>query len=268
MVKVLEAFQQRKLVDNSYSEDRTFIGETTIGIIDGARGPLFRDPGLLAGLLGAAANYLSQLDGQTDAQEGVHHLTQLAKTHKDCAGAPAPLSHTGGFVFCVVHTARREVWRLGDCGYAIDGSDRAAQIEAESVGAKQRALILRSQVVKGLSVSDVMTNADYDSLIDTHVDAQMHFANQASDAYGFGVINGAPVPQQFVEVEPIPIGVQEIVVTSDGYPRASATLAGAEALLDRYLREDPLCIGVNMGPKGLGPGRRSYDDRSYIGICL
>lgn len=268
MATVLEAFDQGKLIDRNYSEDRTVIGQNAIGILDGARGPLFRNEEFITDLMNAAVHFLTALDAKADPYDVVAQHTKLVRTFKQEAGAPTPASHTGGFVFCIVHPERREIWRLGDCGYGIDGQVRPTGIRAETVGANQRALVIRSQFVQGLSVSDVMAHADYDDLISAHVDAQMYFANKTSDEYGCGVINGDPVPEQFIEIEPIPAGAREIAITSDGYPSPLATLADAEQLLDRCLREDPLCIGSNLGRKGLGHGRQSYDDRSYIRIKL
>ena len=78
-------------------------------------------------------------------------------------------------------------------------------------------------------------------------------------------------------------GEHEIVLASDGYPLAHCaatssqgiwgetanaylptTLIEAERVLAVALKDDPYCCLTNVSTKGIRPGQRSFDDRTYM----
>jgi pentapeptide repeat protein len=86
--------------------------------------------------------------------------------------------------------------------------------------------------------------------------------------YGYAGIDGRPVPQSMVVVHPLPPGVTELIIATDGYPEIHPTLARSEARLTELLAEDPGCVGALMGTKGLTDGQLSYDDRAYLRLRI
>lgn len=264
-MRIVERFSVGKLKASDGTEDRLVMGPNVCGVVDGARGPKHQNPDLLAGILERAVSFLAHDAERMSATRAVDRLTEIVREAKKGA-SDAPLTHTGGFVFCVYNARAREVWRVGDCAYAIDGSVRSNPIEAEAVGAQQRALMIRSRLARGESAAEIMADPAYRMLLVAHLDAQLHFANRADEPYGFGVVNGAAVPECFVQIESVAHSASEVVITSDSYPRPANTLAEAEGELARLLTLDPMCIGQNLGPKGMEPSMTTYDDRTYIRI--
>ena len=55
-----------------------------------------------------------------------------------------------------------------------------------------------------------------------------------------------------------------VVLASDGYPLLRPTLQQSEQDLDRLLKEDPQCCRLYESTKGLKPGNKSFDDRTYV----
>ena len=81
--------------------------------------------------------------------------------------------------------------------------------------------------------------------------------------FGYDVIDGGRIHADHVKV----FAVQKddcVVMASDGYPKLFDTLEETEEYLQQALREDPSCIGVLRGTKGVAQGNVSYDDRTYV----
>ena len=257
--EILDRFSLGKLDGDGYSEDRLIVGAGAVGVIDGSRGPDYRNTDVLAEILAqgveafeAAHEPLATLDG----------LAGMARAVKARAGIET-MGTTGGFVFCVYVAARREIWRLGDCLFAIDGRVSENSFVPEGKVAAARAGFLRTLLELGASPEEVMADPGYDSLIDPMLRRLCLFLNDGEHPFGIGAITGDPVPERFLEVVPVPAG-SVVEISSDGYPGLEGSFTATEARLQALLAADPMCIGENLGAKGLGPGRVSYDDRSYV----
>lgn len=268
-MKIIEQQSRGKLKTSAYNEDRVVIGPNVVGIVDGSRGPMYLERDMIENILSDSVALLSTLSDESDTETTISSLTEICAHHKKAMGLDAPMTHTGGFVFCIYIKSKRQIWQVGDCAYSVDGKIVSNDIAAETIGSRQRALIIRSRLLQGEAPMEIMKDPKYDQLIDEHLDAQLHFANRDEDAgFGFGVINGQPVPSSFIRVASLSKDARELVIVSDGYPEPTATLLKAEQKLAKMLETDPLCVGMNIGPKGLGPDRISYDDRSYVRLSL
>jgi hypothetical protein len=91
--------------------------------------------------------------------------------------------------------------------------------------------------------------------------------NRPDQRYGYGALDGQAVPDLFVEIMPVPDGVREVVITSDGYPTPAPTLAESERLLAERLARDPLMLDPPE-TKGKRPAANSFDDRAYLRVAL
>jgi hypothetical protein len=60
----------------------------------------------------------------------------------------------------------------------------------------------------------------------------------------------------------------ELILSSDGYPRLFDTLLETEDYLKQCLIEDPLCYKTIISTKGIKEGQSSFDDRCYLKIRL
>lgn len=166
----------------------------------------------------------------------------------------------------VFDSTRRVVWRVGDCPFRVgdrvwDEPKRIDRVTGDFRAAYYAALT---------DAGKVPEPADQDpgrAAIMPLLRIQTSLTN-VSGEFGYGMINGTPVPQEFVTVVEVPDDVHEIVLASDGYPTVPRTLSLAEAELLELLEVDPLCVGPLRSTKGLVSGMRSYDDRCWVRVRL
>ena len=90
------------------------------------------------------------------------------------------------------------------------------------------------------------------------------FANKAGNSYGYSVLNGGEIPEELVKVIRLSEGEHEILLASDGYPVLKPTLQQSEQELERIMKDDPQCCRLYESTKGLKPGNKSFDDRTYV----
>lgn len=180
-----------------------------------------------------------------------------------------PLS--AGYALALVNGARREVWRVGPVHLLCAGLGRSEDLgwpPSLLVAAQARALILHALLAH--------TSADYDprrlqaadpsrALIAPLLTAHASLAN-APRALGYGLINGAAVPPEYLEVHRLQPGAREVVLASLGYPSVRGTLGASEQALAEVLREDPLLIDRFPYVRPVRPGQDGYADRAYVRV--
>mmetsp|Transcript_13529 Transcript_13529/g.19800 ORF Transcript_13529/g.19800 Transcript_13529/m.19800 type:complete len:407 (-) Transcript_13529:215-1435(-) len=191
--------------------------------------------------------------------------------------------------------SRRELWRLGDGSYRIDDTHLSLGHKAiDELTAHVRSVRLEMALLSG-----EFSLTDENDLETTHpkkdigrdcilplLQNQHVFCNVAVEEsdddneeeeigekalkrkYGYGCLNGTYIPDQYLEIIPIPLNAREIVMASDGYPCVENTLEKSEKVLQQLLKEDPLCFRTNKSTKGIMNGNSSFDDRSYLRIAL
>lgn len=100
------------------------------------------------------------------------------------------------------------------------------------------------------------------------IDIQQHLANKVGP-WGHGCINGQRVPDEYIEVIPIPKRGAEVVIASDGYLTVLPTLAETEARLRQMIRKDPAAIGEHWSiGKSTRSSARAPDDRAYLRFTI
>ena len=145
---------------------------------------------------------------------------------------------------------------IGDCHCLVGGQyyDNPKPYEQEL--AEQRADIISRS---GLPAEHFL---HHDTARDAIIPHMLETMQQQNKTYA--VIDGFPIPQQYVRVITLDFQPWEIVLASDGYPFLLPTLADSEQRLERQRLEDPLNIGTFKATKAFLPGNNSFDDRSYI----
>ena len=171
---------------------------------------------------------------------------------------------------------RHEVWSFGDCVLRINQRDFRFQKEGDILFAALRAFCIqieqdrREMSPKQESVqSDYRTSPKEQGLsqygrekILPYLKEYVSLANR-NVPFGYDVIDGGRIHPDHVKV----YAVQKddfVVMASDGYPKLFDTLEETEEYLKQALKEDPTCIGILRGTKGVDPGNISYDDRTYV----
>lgn len=154
---------------------------------------------------------------------------------------------------------RREIWMAGDCQCMIDGLHYDNPKPCEREIAEERASILAKALASGATVQELQGDDIGRKAILPKLKAACKGQNVV-----YPVVDGFPIPTHLVKVIPVGKGLHDIVLASDGYPQLKPTLRESEEALSRLLREDPLCIRMNVATKGLARGQQSFDDRTFV----
>ena len=201
--------------------------------------------------------------GTVTPREIVSMVSDLLACTKQRFGL-AERRHTGGFHMVLYVEPKRQIWRVGDCQFRMGGRTFTNELEVEAIGARQRAVLIAAMQMRGMSDDAIMASNAYRDIFMPFFAPLLDFANRTDHPLGFGVMNGLPVPDSFIQVFDIPAGVTELVLTSDGYPQVFDTLAETEDHLAGLMQRDPMCISEFQTSKGLMPGLCSFDDRTYL----
>jgi hypothetical protein len=244
--------------DPMRNEDRFVLADPFYAVVDGATAKgdyTGESPGRRAAA--AVEDAIRALDPMASAREGADRFSAAIKmTHRLTAEASASV--------LMISLARGEIWAIGDGWVSIDGVTRHFRHETEARGAYARAALLlalrqrtggeqllgkdpgREMILPLLRAEHLLSNVDRD------------------DPLCFGRVDGQRVPDRFLNILPVPATWRSIVLASDGYPELLETFEASErALADRIAR-DPLFIEEPPMTKGVRPGHRSFDDRTWL----
>ncbi|MEA5364928.1 hypothetical protein VA596_35715 [Amycolatopsis sp., V23-08] len=241
--------------------DRLVLGEHVLGVADGAtKKPWDAGPDG-ATLAEAVAGHLAATAAGCPAREAVDSATALVRELLGDAGVGSAVS------FCVLHLGRREIWRVGEGRVLLDGKPVSPRPSGERAVAEARALVLRRHLADGVPEATLLAEDPGRAAVQELLRALVGLRNRPDPRYGYGALDGQDVPDLFVEVVPVPEGVREVVITTDGYPSPAPTLAASERLLAERLARDPLMLDPPE-TKGKRPAANSFDDRAYLRVAL
>lgn len=246
--RIIEKFTTSKSGKNDgTNEDRIVITDNFAAVIDGATSKE-KTGGTAAELV---AQTIKILKPNTPAQEAVKIIQNSLKNQIGSASA------------LIYSNSRKELWSIGDCRYSLNGETHKQEkkidiINAEIRSAKAHELISQGMTIEQLRENDLSREAIMPNLI-----KQKELENSAEEL-GYPVLNGK---NEDVKVKIIKIpAASTLILASDGYPVIEDTLKKSEAALKKMIIEDPLCISVNKGTKGVKAENESYDDRTYVKI--
>ncbi|BEL02847.1 hypothetical protein Q0Z83_010380 [Actinoplanes sichuanensis] len=265
-MEIIEQFVLGKSGHPHLCEDAIVVTDSHAAVIDGATdvsGRSFhgRSGGWWA--MDACRDALGRLPGDV----GVH--TALEALTAELAARAEP-GHTAASV-TVYSRARREIWQIGDVGFAYRGLPaeigRPRKL-VDRVATSFRVAVLAAEAAAGRISLDRVVDDDPGRLAARAlVSRQSAFRNKVG-LYGYAAVDGHPVPASLLVVHRVPDGIDELVIGSDGYPQLGATLAESESELARLLAKDPWCVAELAGTKAVRPGQVSFDDRAYLRLGL
>lgn len=263
---VVEEFVEGKST-NRACEDITVVTSDFAAVIDGATdetGALFN--GKSGGLV-AAETLASAIEGlapSSTAREFADELSgSLKRAMRTVEDDDAPERWPSASLVCLSF-ARREVWRIGDCSFLVDGEAHLGTKRVDDAAYGFRAAINASLIAAGTPLEEIRRNDPGAGYARALHDLQQQLSNREGP-WGFGCINGRFVPDQFVEVFPIAREVDEVVLASDGFPDLRSTLEASETRLRELLEIDPAAVAELWGVgKAFRPGANSVDDRAYL----
>ncbi|MEV4108358.1 hypothetical protein [Nonomuraea sp. NPDC049695] len=264
-----------------HGEDRLLVlddgrGVRCAAVIDGVTDKSGRDFGGASGGALAAdcvARTLAALPADVTVGEAVASITaELAALRRTWA-VPDDDLRAPAAVAAVAWPRRRLAWRVGDVHLAVGRRDGGRLRWDRHVGGKlidtvlagARAAYLHCLLLEGEHPENLAATDPGRALIRPVLERQAALANR-DDAgpFGYGVLDGRPVPERFVETFVLPQDAWEVVLASDGYLGPAQNLVTAEAELRASLRADRLRIMDHAATKGMAPDARSFDDRAYL----
>lgn len=168
----------------------------------------------------------------------------------------------------IYNVNRKEVWQIGDCPCMIDHALYENPKYWEQPIAQARALFLEKELAEGKTLRDLQqqdTGREY--VLPLLRYSFIYQNNEDHPAYGYGVIDGFPIPNRYLRKHQA-AGARQIILSSDGYLHLFPTLSQSERYNSEMLTKDPLCIGQHKMTKGVMTDNLSFDDRTYIRIQI
>jgi hypothetical protein len=271
-VRILEQHVVGKHPDQRLCEDMVVVHGPFVAVIDGATDKSGKritttEGSITSGRFAASvlATAVESLQAGVSPAAAVRHFTTVLGAAIDEACGPSEPNERPSASIVMLDTSAGLVWRVGDCPFRIDADTWNTPKRIDRVTSNFRAAFLAA-TAGGYRDDPSCTDPGREAILPL-LRAQGNLANVLGE-FGYGVLNGTPVPPRFIEVVQLPEAACEVVLASDGYPSLPPTLAEAEAELARLLVLDPSCVGPLRSTKGLLPGMLSFDDRSWIRIAL
>ncbi|TVQ83416.1 MAG: hypothetical protein EA357_05720 [Micavibrio sp.] len=266
-IEIVESFTASKYKDAHANEDALVLTDNFFGVIDGATdisGALVcgESPGRFAAR--TTARVFDTLTAIENAEDVLDRLTAAMKTAREENGIPSDIRPF--CVFAVYIASLRKIIRVGDIQVFVNGQEIPGRIPAVDALIQARCAILYSHLAAGKTVEDLHRNDPSEKLHRLFASGAT-LVNRDDIPYGFGALDGRPVPGRFIEIIAVPPGA-EIIITSDGYPVVKSSLAESEASLAEILQNDPLLISDYPQPRAAIPKDKGYgyDDRSWLKI--
>lgn len=260
-VQVQEAFIKGKVSDEK-CEDTIVNTPDFIAIVDGVTSKSnFEYHGKTTGKLASTmiAGVIERLPKDATLAVLIKQVNQQFADFYHQVKFTADRASQGLQAVAVIYSRlRNELWQVGDAQINLDGQLLTNPKPSDLVLSDMRSLVLR------LSPDSSGEPDPGREVILPWILKATRFANSADNEWGYSIFNGEPIPKSLVKIYPLANKPHEIVLASDGYPKAATNLADSEAGLKDVLQNDPTCSHEYRSTKGLKKGNRSFDDRSLI----
>lgn len=239
-------------------------------VIDGAGSWSGRLDGLTPGRFAAlaVARGLDALPRAATLPEAAAFLSHALAQELTAATLEGHLLRPPTCVAAIYSAARREIWLVGDCQALLEGKHHQTNLPTDERAAAFRQALLRALLLAGQTAPELQASDPSWPLLRPLFEAAPAYQNHPTDPLGYGAFDGQPIPERHLQVIPVPQGVQEIVLASDGYPVLRPTLEQSEAALWELAQTDPLMIGAYAGCRAFPSVTDSFDDRTYLRLRL
>lgn len=267
MIQIVEAALCSKAGTPDGGDDLTVVTPHFAAVLDGASdssGAVYDGVGAARFVVQAGARAVGALPEAVTAQEAVARLTAAVRSALQGTVPSHAPTRPPCFVFALYSSCRREIWRVGDAQYLIDGHGHNPEMAVDSVVVQVRRMVTQAHLLAGATTDRLRRDDPGHDAVKPLLALQTRFMNQPNSAYAYGAISGTTVPANLIEVIKVPAEAGSVVLASDGYPRVRTTLAESEAQLEHVLEHDPLLSELYVAAKGWRPGTASFDDRAYL----
>ena len=265
-LRIIEQFVKSRSDDEALCEDRIVTSEHFISVIDGATSKYSlatgeQPPGaIIADVLAAA---VQEIPVAATCDEAIDFVSSVVRAQKQSTLKRKKEAAASAVV--ILSRLRREVWRVGDCLFRINDTVYGSENALEPHIAGVRSAFNQVEILSGHDISELRKRDLGREIVMPLLRKQQLLRNSELDSpFTFGVIDGNSVPTRFRERVSLPEELCQVVLCSDGYPKALGTLDESENYLRALLEEDPLCIKRHVATKGVRIGDCSFDDRAYV----
>lgn len=245
------------------------VGAHFVGVFDGttAKHPVRlagQTPGAFAAQHVAAA--FSRLDADASMADAVGQVADSLKRAGESHGFTGREVEPPSCTMLVVSFARNELWSVGD-GFACIGGEHLALRAPPSDGviARFRDLYQSLLLARGADPDELFETDPAHDLVMPVLSLQWHLRNHPDSPWGYGAIDGGPVPDRYQLCRSLGDAGQ-VVLTTDGYLSAAPTLADAEAELATLAAQDPLLLSGHGTRARPSRSDVAFDDRSYVRV--
>lgn len=206
--------------------------------------------------------YLRHAPKQLTCHEFLRGVTAYIRKHYKKSRLQRLTEHPEERLTCsavIFSRLQRQIWMIGDCLCLLDGQLLENPKPEEAVYAAKRAEHARQLLAGGMTTDELLTHdAARDYILPDIIDSTKR------QNVTFSVIDGFPIPEQYVPVITLDFQPHEIVLATDGYPFLCPTLAESEWRLAEQRQNDPLNINTFIASKAFMKGQDSFDDRTFI----
>ena len=256
-MKVIESKTEGK-APGRLSEDNLVITPEFIAVIDGVTPKSdFTYEGKSTGRLAAelVGQVVEEMGADEDCRMFVRRCNEKFRDFYKKIKFPYDIREKGLQAAAIIYLDHfREIWMIGDCQALVDRVEYQQPKKSDVILSQFRSLMMALGAEAG----------DARAQIEPWILKATAFANKAGNSYGYSVLNGGEIPEELVKVIRLSEGEHEIVLASDGYPVLKPTLQQSEQELERIMKDDPQCCRLYESTKGLKPGNKSFDDRTYV----
>jgi hypothetical protein len=269
--QIIEQFCQGKVCEER-NEDRVFTGPHHIAVVDGssAAHPI---NGRAGGIV-AAETVLDVLGG-LDARATIDDFEAATN------GALSMIARQSGVASpyaaaVVLSLERQEIWRIGDCPFAIDNDWNIPEHNPHERGF----FVFRQMMAAGYQAMDgCARNKDPDARIAAvtrdWLAMTKHWVNAGVDeSFAFAALDERPAPSRFKEVYPLRNVVRSVILASDGAVVSRTGQTGPRnvaAMMEEIAAvraRDPSCVALFPYWRGFLPGARFLDDTTFVSIAI
>lgn len=268
---ILEQFILGKKNNVSLCEDAIFINDNFAAVVDGATSKsTFQIEGKSTGRLASEliCQGISLLFREMKMKESVNLISHqifnfYQENNLDKHMLENPQDRFTGCAAIYSHF-RNEVWLIGDCQCIIGKTHYSNKKNIDAIISNVRSLFLEMELLKGVSISDLLIKDTGREYIMPLLRNQTKFQNLIEDnnEYAYAVFDGFAVDTNDVKV--IKVNDDNIILATDGYPKLHETLKASEMYLKKIISDDPLCMKLFKSTKGIYEGNISYDDRAFL----
>lgn len=264
-MQILESFIKGKAKDQTLCEDSIVITNNFVAVIDGVTSKTNK---LVNGKSGgkAAAEAIEHIIKTMDKNISVCDFAKLIT--KNISNLYEKNEEKGYIAATVIIYSKKknEIWNIGDCQCIINGKKYLHEKKIDIELAEKRVLFIQEALKNGTTESELLLNDTGRKHILPYLKEQHKYANKDCE-YGYPVVNGLPIPENMIIT--YKVNTDDIIIlASDGYPFICNSLKESEMLLEKELKENPLCYKNYKSTKGIKKGNLSFDDRAYVKIKI